>query len=86
MVKRNHKLDKQETNNWNQCIAAPNRDYLVNKKAVRGSKFQQPPLEFNGACPECGEPAIIKLLTQLYDNQLYLANASGCSLVWSATF
>ena len=41
MVKRNHKLDKQETKNWDQCIAAPNHGYLVKKKTVRGSQFQQ---------------------------------------------
>jgi len=86
MQKRNHKIDRTETKNWDQCIAAPNRGHLINKKTVRGSQFQQPLLEFNGACPGCGEPAIIKLLTQLYGDQLYIANATGCSLVWSATF
>ena len=77
MVKRNHKLYKQETKNLDQCIAAQNRCYLVNKNTL---------LEFNGPRQECGESAIIKFLTQLYGEQLYLANATVCSLVWSATF
>jgi len=87
MTKRSHKLDNEELAHWNKCINAPNRGHLLkNKKTVRNSQFQQPLIEFNGACPGCGEPAIIKLLTQLYGDQLYIANATGCSLVWAATF
>jgi pyruvate-ferredoxin/flavodoxin oxidoreductase len=58
----------------------------VSKTTVRGSQFQQPLLEFNGACPGCGEPAIMKLLTQLYGDRLFIACATGCSLVWGATY
>jgi len=79
-------IEKTELNAWNKAIAAPNRGHLINKYTVRGSQFQQPLLEFNGACPGCGEPAIIKLITQLYGENLYIACATGCSLVWGASF
>ena len=71
---------------YQQCLKAPNRGHLVKPTNVRNSQFRQPLLEFNGACGGCGEPAIIKLITQLYGDQLYLANAAGCSVVWSASF
>jgi pyruvate-ferredoxin/flavodoxin oxidoreductase len=72
--------------NWSRCIAAPNRGGRVPPDSVRNSQFRQPLLEFSGACPGCGEPAIIKLITQLYGDQLYLANAAGCSVVWASSY
>ncbi|KAH0796070.1 pyruvate:ferredoxin (flavodoxin) oxidoreductase [Histomonas meleagridis] len=80
------KIADQEKKNFEQCSAAPNRGNLVSPKTVRGSQFQLPLVEYNGACPGCGEPAIIKLLTQLYGDQLYMACATGCSLIWGATY
>lgn len=85
-VYRSGDLDKREQEFYDRCFNAPKKGHLINKFTVRGSQFQQPLLEFNGACQGCGEPAIIKLLTQLYGDRLYLANATGCSLIWSATF
>nr|AAV74342.1 pyruvate:ferredoxin oxidoreductase A-like protein [Trichomonas vaginalis] len=86
MTYRNAKLDEEEGKNWDQCLAAPNRGHLLPPTNVRNVQFRQPLIEFNGACQGCGETAICKLLTQLYGDQLYLANATGCSLVWGATF
>jgi len=85
MVPR-EKVEAQELKFWDRAIAAPNRGHLTKKYTVKGSQFQQPLLEFNGACPGCGEPAIIKLITQLYGEKLYIACATGCSLVWGASF
>ena len=42
----------------------------------------QPLLEFHGACPGCGETAYAKLLTQLFGDRMYIANATGCSSIW----
>ena len=50
--------------------------------SVKGSQFLQPLLEFHGACPGCGETAYAKLLTQLYGDRMYIANATGCSSIW----
>lgn len=77
---------EQEDKNWQKCISVPNRGHLVKPTNVRNSQFLQPLLEFSGACPGCGEPAIIKLITQLYGDQLYLANAAGCTVVWSSSY
>jgi pyruvate-ferredoxin/flavodoxin oxidoreductase len=71
---------------FERLAAIPNRGHLIKKTTVRGSQFQQPLLEFNGACMGCGEPAILKLITQLYGDQLMVACATGCSLVWGATY
>jgi len=80
------KIFVKEDKNWQKCLAAPNRGHLVKPTNVRNSQFKQPLLEFNGACPGCGEPAMIKLITQLYGDQLYLANAAGCTVVWGSSF
>lgn len=80
------KVLEQEKKNFETCEAATNKGHLVKPTNVRNSQFQLPLLEYNGACPGCGEPAIIKLLTQLYGDQLYLTAATGCDLIWSATY
>ena len=51
---------------------------------VKGSQFRQPLLEFNGACAGCGETPYAKLLTQLFGDKMYLANATGCTQAWGA--
>ncbi len=53
---------------------------------VKGSQFKQPLLEFSGACAGCGETPYVKLITQLYGDRMIIANATGCSSIWGATF
>ncbi|MBR5337395.1 MAG: pyruvate:ferredoxin (flavodoxin) oxidoreductase [Lachnospiraceae bacterium] len=50
--------------------------------AVKGSQFKQPLLEFSGACAGCGETPYAKLVTQLFGDRMYIANATGCSSIW----
>ncbi len=52
------------------------------KDSVKGSQFCQPLLEFSGACPGCGESPYAKLITQLFGDRMYIANATGCSSIW----
>ena len=52
--------------------------------SVKGSQFRQPLCEFSGACAGCGETPYAKLLTQLYGDRMYWANATGCSQAWGA--
>jgi pyruvate-ferredoxin/flavodoxin oxidoreductase len=80
------KVVDQEHKNFERLYALPNRGHLVPKDNVKNVAFQQPLLEFNGSCPGCGEPTMVKVLTQLYGDQLYIANATGCSIVWGATY
>ena len=66
-------------------------DYLVDnvspkdnfkKGTIKGSQLQKPKFAFHGACAGCGETAYIKLLTQLSDDNLVIANATGCSSIY----
>lgn len=53
-----------------------------NEATVKGSQFKQPLLEFSGACAGCGETPYAKLITQLFGDRMYIANATGCSSIW----
>ncbi len=52
---------------------------------VKGSQFNQPLLEFSGACAGCGETPYAKLATQLFGDRMFIANATGCSSIWGAS-
>ena len=64
----------------------PEKTDLIEKfkeNTVKGSQFKQPLLEFSGACGGCGETPYAKLVTQLFGNRMYIANATGCSSIWA---
>jgi len=63
-------------------------DVMGNNKetTVKGSQFKQPLFEFSGACAGCGETPYVKLVTQLFGDRMIIANATGCSSIWGATF
>ena len=52
------------------------------ENTVKGSQFKQPLLEYSGACAGCGETPYAKLITQLFGDRMYIANATGCSSIW----
>ena len=52
---------------------------------VKGSQFRKPLLEFSGACAGCGETPYAKLVTQLFGDRMYIANATGCSSIWGGS-
>jgi pyruvate-ferredoxin/flavodoxin oxidoreductase len=52
---------------------------------VKGSQFKQPLMEFSGACAGCGETPYAKLVTQLFGDRMYIANATGCSSIWGGS-
>ena len=52
---------------------------------VKGSQFKQPLLEYSGACAGCGETPYAKLVTQLFGDRMYIANATGCSSIWGGS-
>ncbi len=63
----------------------PEKEDVVAKfkmNTVKGSQFKKPLLEFSGACAGCGETPYAKLLTQLFGDRMYIANATGCSSIW----
>ena len=57
----------------------------MNAFTVKGSQFEEPLLEFSGACAGCGETPYAKLVTQLYGDRMMVANATGCSSVWASS-
>ncbi len=61
------------------------KDYLVEKNNVKNSQFAQPLFEFHSACPGCGETPYITLATQLFGERMMIANATGCSSIYSAS-
>ena len=54
-------------------------------ETVKGSQFKQPLLEFSGACAGCGETPYAKLITQLFGDRMFIANATGCSSIWGGS-
>ena len=79
-------LDTQmgEQDNWDFSLALSYKENPMDKYSVKGSQFEQPLLECSGACAGCGETAYAKLMTQLYGDRMYLANATGCTQAWGA--
>jgi pyruvate-ferredoxin/flavodoxin oxidoreductase len=53
--------------------------------SIKGSQFRKPLLEFSGACAGCGETPYAKLVTQLFGDRMYIANATGCSSIWGGS-
>ena len=58
---------------------------VMPKTTVKGSQFVKPKFEFSGACAGCGETPYLKLLTQLFGDRMVVANATGCSSIYSAS-
>ncbi len=56
-----------------------------NESTIKGLEFNKPKFEYCGACAGCGEPSYIKILTQLYDDNLVIANATGCSSIYGGS-
>lgn len=70
---------------WNYAVEkVANKNTSINKNTVKGSQFEQPLLEFSGACAGCGETPYAKLVTQLFGDRMMIANATGCSSIWAA--
>ena len=76
---------EMESENWEFALTVTAKDDLIDPKTVKGSQFIRPLLEFNGACPGCGETPYIKLLTQLFGDRMMISNATGCSSIWGAS-
>ena len=83
-------LETQEASQaiFDYGIKIPEKAEVLEKfkpTTVKGSQFKQPLLEFSGACAGCGETPYAKLVTQLYGDKMYIANATGCSSIWGGS-
>jgi len=76
-------LREAERDNWNFFLSLPEVDRTkLSHTQVKDLQLLQPLFEFSGACSGCGETAYIKLLTQMFGDRLYIANATGCSSIY----
>ena len=74
---------ENEIDNFAFFLGLKQADVTTKKESVKGSQFRQPLFEFSGACAGCGETPYVKLLTQLFGDRLAVANATGCSSIYS---
>ena len=76
-----------EQDNWDYCVdVVKTKQHLVDpKRTIKNSQFATPLFEFSGACAGCGETPYIKLVTQLFGERQMVANATGCTSIYSAS-
>ena len=70
---------------WDYAVEKVKNKNPMDKNTVKGSQFEQPFLEYSGACAGCGETPYAKLVTQLFGDRMMIANATGCSSIWAAS-
>ena len=70
---------------WDYTVEKVKNKNPMNKSTVKGSQFEVPLLQYNGACAGCGETPYAKLVTQLFGDKMMIANATGCSSIWAAS-
>lgn len=75
----------EQDKNWEYAMKVSPKANPMKKNSVKGSQFEQPLLEFSGACAGCGETPYAKLVTQLFGDRMMIANATGCSSIWGAS-
>ena len=85
LAMENMEASEGEQKYFDYAVELPAKADVVEKfkeNTVKGSQFKQPLLEFSGACAGCGETPYAKLVTQLFGDRMYIANATGCSSIW----
>lgn len=77
-------LREQEAKNWDFFMSIPDMDRaLINPSTIKNSQLLRPLFEFSGACAGCGETPYVKLVSQLFGDRMVVANATGCSSIYS---
>ena len=76
-----------EADNWDYCVkkVTSKQDLVDIKQSPKNSQFAQPLFEFSGACSGCGETPYVKLISQLFGDREIVANATGCSSIYSGS-
>jgi len=85
LAMENMEANMGEQKYFDFAVAKPEKADVIAKfkeATVKGSQFKAPLLEFSGACAGCGETPYAKLITQLFGDRMYIANATGCSSIW----
>ena len=82
MMTAQEPIREQEKENFKFFMSLPNPDRLKLTETVKDVQFRQPLFEFSGSCAGCGETPYVMMLTQLFGDRLYIANATGCSSIY----
>ncbi len=80
MVDKENELAEQDV--FDYCVSSVSDKAELADNTVKGSQFKKPLLEFSGACAGCAETSYARLVTQLFGDRMYIANATGCSSIW----
>ena len=67
---------------FDYCVKEVARKEELEGTSVKASQFKQPLLEFSGSCAGCAQTSYARLVTQLFGDRMYIANATGCSSIW----
>ena len=86
MVSYDTMVEEQENFNWLHTHVGYKENILNKEANVKNAQFAQPLFEFSGACAGCGETPYIKTITQLWGDHMMIANATGCSSIYGASF
>ncbi|WP_297423766.1 pyruvate:ferredoxin (flavodoxin) oxidoreductase [Clostridium sp.] len=84
LVMKSQDSQHEQIEAWNYYLEKVKPKNPLNKYTLKGSQFERPLLEFNGACAGCGETPYARLVTQLFGDRMMIANATGCSSIWAA--
>ena len=85
LVMENMEANQDCQKSFDYAVTLPEKADVIAKfkeATVKGGQFKTPLLEFSGACAGCGETPYAKLITQLFGDRMYIANATGCSSIW----
>jgi len=80
MVSQEQEAAQQDV--FDYCVSKVSEKKDMQDNTVKGSQFKQPLLEFSGSCAGCAETSYGRLVTQLFGDHMYIANATGCSSIW----
>jgi pyruvate-ferredoxin/flavodoxin oxidoreductase len=85
LVMKSQDSQHEQIEAWNYAVEKVITKNPLNKNTLKGSQFERPLLEYNGACAGCGETPYARLVTQLFGDRMMIANATGCSSIWAAS-
>jgi pyruvate-ferredoxin/flavodoxin oxidoreductase len=86
LVMKSYESQEAEKERWNYMFYKVGHKKIVDtKKNILTSQFAQPLFEFSGACAGCGETPYVKLVTQLFGEEMIIANATGCSSIYGGS-
>ena len=85
VMKSSIEVESKEKENYEYAKDIINPPTIFGTNTIKGSQFKKPYFEFSGACAGCGETPYIKLVSQLFGNRMVIANATGCSSIYSGS-